>query len=91
MRVRLLTIYAMRAEPLQPYISITEQHYTGGPQYTTDGDFLVPNPGPAKYTGVGPEVDAAWEELIQGPLKPHRSAYVHTQWPGEQMLTQSKT
>lgn len=48
--------------------------FTGGPAYTENGSFYIPNPGKIKYVGVPtPEIDEAWEHITKGICRSKQS------------------
>ena len=52
--------------PVRPEIESQEVRFTGSPAFREDRSLYVPNPDPITYEGLGPEVDRAWSELIDG-------------------------
>lgn len=58
----------MGIEPFHESIEVKPVQFSGTLRYTDEGHLYIDlGPGGIRYFGVpGPEVDAAWEELIGG-------------------------
>ena len=64
---RRLVTTALNVEPSRAYIERREMTFNGGPVFSPNWTYYVPNPDPVKYVGEpSPAIDDAWEELIGG-------------------------
>lgn len=60
----------MMTEPARVAIETEEVWFEGTTDYNHRGELWIPHPSPVNYSGVGPAVDKAWEDLVWGQYAP---------------------